>query len=154
MLFRFPKLFVAAVLLMALWGLSRLRSSGEDAWVRVSGSIPGRVRILLFQASVGSLTEGQKAQLCYGVANAKSVRIAPVAVRVYPSANRCVEIVPQHTTHYTILAEGFDGSVATKSFTLPVQAAPGEPEQRVQFAGLRVSEKLPAATITAPAARK
>ena len=153
MLFRFPKLFAAAVLVMALWGLSRMRNSGEDAWVRLPGSIPGRVRILLFQASVGSLTEGEKAQLCYGVANAKSVRILPVAARVYPSANRCVEIVPQHTTHYTILAEGFDGSVATKSFTLPVQA-PGEPEQRVQFAGLRVSERLPTATITAATARR
>ena len=154
MLFRYPKLFVAAALLVALWGLSRVRSSGEDAWVRIPGSIPGRVRILLFQASVGALTEGEKAQLCYGVANAKSVRILPVAVRVYPSANRCVEIVPQHTTHYTILAEGFDGSVATKSFTLPVQAPPGEPEQRVQFARLRVSEELPAATITAATARR
>ena len=37
---------------------------------------------------------------------------------------------------------------------LPVQAPPGEPEQRVQFAELRFSEKSPAATITAATARR
>jgi len=26
--------------------------------------------------------------------------------------------VPEHTTHYTLLAEGFDGTVAARSFTL------------------------------------
>jgi len=41
--------------------------------------------------------------------------------------NHCMEIVPEHTTHYTILAEGYDGNVATKSFTLPVQSVPSSP---------------------------
>jgi hypothetical protein len=59
--------------------------------------------------------------LCYGVENAKSVRISPSIPGVYPSTNRCLEIVPERTTHYTILAEGFDGRVATQSFTLAVQ---------------------------------
>jgi len=135
MLLRFTKLFAAVALLAALWGLSRVHGSNDTPWVQASAT-PGHVRILLFQASVGSLTRGEKAQLCYGVSNAKSVRISPVAVRVYPSANRCVEIVPQHTTHYLIQAEGFDGSVVTKSFTLPVQAPPPEPPQPLQFSTL------------------
>jgi hypothetical protein len=135
MLLRFTKLFAAVALLAALWGLSRVHRSDDTSWVSASDT-PGRVRILLFQANVGSLTQGEKAQLCYGVSNAKSVRISPVAVRVYPSANRCLEIVPLHTTHYMILAEGFDGSVVTRSFTLPVQAPPAEPPQPLQFSKL------------------
>jgi hypothetical protein len=85
------------------------------------------VRIVQFYASVRTLTAGDKALLCYGVENARSVRIAPISQQIYPSFNRCLEIVPEHTTHYTILAEGFDGKVAMKSFILPVQAVPMPP---------------------------
>ena len=67
---------------------------------------------------------GDKAQLCYGVANAKSVRISPSLEPVEPSANRCMDIVPDHTTHYTILAEGFDGNVVTRVVTLVVEMVP------------------------------
>ncbi len=150
MLFRFPRLFVAVALLAALFGLSHLHSAGDVSWVHTSAA--GRVRILLFQASVGSLTQGEKAQLCYGVINAKSVRISPLAARIYPSANRCFEIVPQHTTHYMILAEGFDGSVATKSFTLPVQTVPFQPPQLLQFSQA-VSPRVPAAPTSEAIAR-
>ncbi|PWU07007.1 MAG: hypothetical protein C5B51_11100 [Terriglobia bacterium] len=136
MLLRFGKLCGALVLLLALWGLSRVRGTHDSPWVQLPGTSPGQVRILLFQASVGTLIQGEKATLCYGVSNAKSVRISPAAVHVYPAANRCLEIVPQHTTHYTLLAEGFDGSMATKSFTLTVQPAAAQPSQPLEFAAI------------------
>ena len=121
MLFRFPKSFAAAVLLVALWGLSRIRSSGEDAWVRVPGSIPGRVRILLFQASVGSLTEGEKAQLCYGVANAKTVKLEPQDNPVWPSYNRCVEVAPKKDTTYTLTIQDAAGHTQTQTLDIKVK---------------------------------
>src|SRR5690242_18627189 len=124
MLFRFTKIFVAAGLLAALWGLTAMRESDPRSWVRPAGSQPRPVRIVKFYASVGALTVGEKAMLCYGVENAKSVRISPLLQGVYPSTNHCLEIVPEHTTHYTILAEGFDGRVAMQSLTLPVQSKP------------------------------
>jgi hypothetical protein len=124
MLFRFTKLLIAVGLLVALWGLTAMRDSDPRSWVRPAGSRPRPVRILQFYASVGTLTVGQKALLCYGVENAKSVRISPMLQGVYPSPNHCLEIGPEHTTHYTILAEGFDGRVAMQSLTLPVQAHP------------------------------
>jgi len=127
MLFRFTKLFVAVGLLVALWVLSAMRESDPRSWVRPVNTPPGPVRITQFYASVGTLLVGQKALLCYGVENAKSVRISPMLSNVYPSPNHCVEIVPEHTTHYTLQAEGYDGNVATKSFTLPVQAKPVSP---------------------------
>ena len=115
MLSRFTKLFMAVGLLVTLWGVSQIGRRGP-------------VRILQFCASVGTLTPGDKAQLCYGVENAKSVRIVPTLPGVYPAYIHCLEIVPEHTTHYTLQAVGYDGTVATRSFTLPVQgAAPAQP---------------------------
>jgi len=128
MLFRFTKFWVALGLLLAMWGLGTVRRSDPHAWVRPIGSRPGPVRILQFYASVGSITAGQKALLCYGVENARSVRISPMLPGVYPTVSRCVEILPEHTTHYMIMAEGYDGQVATRSFTLAVQAVPVSPE--------------------------
>jgi len=128
MLFRLTKLWVALGLLIAMWALGTVRRSDPRAWVRPIGSRPGPVRILQFYASVGSLTAGQKALLCYGVENAKSVRISPMLQGVYPSLSRCVEILPQHTTHYMIMAEGYDGQVSTRSFTLSVQSIPVSPQ--------------------------
>jgi hypothetical protein len=115
-------------MLLAMWGLSRLGEPEGGSWIHARGAVPGGVRILLFRASVGALVEGQKAELCYGVENARTVRIAPgpegSTGQVYPSAHRCVGIWPQHTTHYTLMAIGYDGSAATRSLTLPVQTAP------------------------------
>jgi hypothetical protein len=128
MLFRFTKRWVAVGLLVAMWALGTVRRSDPRAWVRPIGSRPGPVRILQFYASVGSLTVGQKALLCYGVENAKTVRISPMLQGVYPALSRCVEILPEHTTHYMIMAEGYDGQVATRSFTLAVQTAPISPQ--------------------------
>jgi hypothetical protein len=123
MLFRFTKLFMAVGLLVALWGLSQIGRRGP-------------VRILQFYASVGTLTPGDKAQLCYGVENARSIRIVPTLPGVYPAYIHCLEIVPEHTTHYTLQAEGYDGTVATRSFTLPVQGRTPARPLVLQYAGM------------------
>jgi hypothetical protein len=136
MLFRFTKLWVAMGLMVALWALGLTRQPPAQTWVRPIGLPPGPVKILQFYASVGMLTQGDKALLCYGVENAKSVRISPTMDNVYPALNHCLEIGPEHTTHYTIVAEGYDGRVATKSFTLPVQGFPPAPPRRVNYADL------------------
>ena len=122
MLFRFTKLFMAVGLLVALWGVSQIGR--------------GPVRILQFYASVGTLTPGDKAQLCYGVENARTVRIVPALPGVYPAYIHCLEIVPEHTTHYTLQAEGYDGTVATRSFTLPVHGAPSARPLVLHYAGM------------------
>lgn len=127
-MFRFAKFWVAAGLLVVMWGLGTVRKIDPHTWVHSVGPSPGPVRILQFYASVGTLTAGQKALLCYGVQNAKSVRISPMLQGVYPTSNRCLEILPEHTTHYMIMAEGYDGQVATRSLTLAVQAVPVPPQ--------------------------
>jgi hypothetical protein len=138
MLFRLSRIWIALGLLVAVWALVSTRHVDSRAWVRPIGTRVGPVRILQFYASVGALTMGEKALLCYGVENAKSVRISPspAVSEIYPSLSHCVEIVPTHTTHYTILAEGFDGRVAMQSFTLMVQE-PGRRSSPVGYAELQ-----------------
>ena len=118
----FARSVSAVCLLLALWALSVAPARGPHSWVRPLGSA-GRVRILRFDASVGTLSPGEKAQLCYSVENAKSVRISPWMSGVDPSVSRCIEIGPVRTTHYTIVAEGYDGAIAVRSLTLPVEPA-------------------------------
>jgi hypothetical protein len=121
MLFRASSFWIAAGLALALWAInSAHRDSGS--WVRPVGSPPGAVKILQFYASVGLIHPGEKAMLCYGVENAKAVQISPDIAGVYPAYNRCLEVEPERTTHYTIFATGFDGRIATQSLTLPVSA--------------------------------
>jgi len=150
------KLSLAVFLLGAVWALGRWQQPGETPWLRAAGSPPPPVRILRFYASVGVLMKGQTAQLCYGVENARTVRISPPLGDVYPSAGRCLEVGPKHTTHYTILAEGFDGRVAMQSLTLAVEKIPQGPEPDEQYAmraPLEVISRPPASAKAAPTER-
>src|ERR1017187_402807 len=133
MLSRFARLLLAVGLLVALWGLSVARRPGGEVWVHPLDTRPGPVRILRFYASVGIVTQGQTAQLCYSVQNARVVRISPMQ-SAWPAQDRCFDVVPEHTTHYTLLAEGFDGTVAARSFTLAVQSLPAARPSAVQYA--------------------
>jgi hypothetical protein len=125
MLSRLLTRVLAAVALLALvWLAGSMGGSGADSWIRPVGGPRGPVRILQFYVTTGMLVAGEKAKLCYGVENARAVHISPRLAGVVPSANRCLEIVPERTTHYTILAEGFDGALVTRFLTLVVEDAP------------------------------
>jgi len=78
------------------------------------------LRILQFYARDGELVEGRSTVLCYGVLNAKAVRVDPPVDGVSPALNRCVEVAPLHDTRYTLTAEGADGQKVSESFTLVV----------------------------------
>jgi hypothetical protein len=130
---RFAKPIAAVALLTAVWGLDSVRGGRPRAWAG-AGEAAGPVRILEFYASAGTILPGERAMLCYGVENAKSVRISPMLRGVYPSPNHCLEIVPEHTTHYTLLAEGYDGTIDARSLTLPVQSPPSAIDQGLNVA--------------------
>jgi hypothetical protein len=59
--------------------------------------------------------------ICYGVLNAKSVRMEPPAPGVSVSLSKCVEIAPMRNTRYTLIAEGNDGRMVSESFVLGVK---------------------------------
>ena len=134
MIGRVAKLCLAVGLAAGVWIMTAVGPRSRAGWVGPAGNTRGAVRILRFYASVGEVSPGQSAMLCYGVENARSVHISPPVANVYPAASHCLEIVPKHTTHYTIWAEGFDGRVAMQSLTLPVETQPAAPPLSVNFA--------------------
>jgi hypothetical protein len=71
-----------------------------------------------FYASPGAIHKGETVQLCYGVANAKVVKLEPQPNEVWPSYARCVSVSPAKTTTYTLTIS--DDSGNTKSQALQV----------------------------------
>ena len=134
MLVRLSRLAVATLIAVVLWAITLLHDPSDRVWVRPLTAQPRPVRILRFYATVGAMAPGGKAQLCYSVENAKIVRISPSVESAYPSPGRCIDIHPEHTTHYTLQAEGFDGRVAVRSITLSVQDRPWAPLPSQQVA--------------------
>jgi hypothetical protein len=63
---------------------------------------------------------GETAQVCYGVANAKSVTLEPQTSKVWPSHNLCVDVIPTKTTTYTLTATGADGRTVSEQVTVEV----------------------------------
>lgn len=93
----------------------------EDARKVVEAYGGDRVKIHSFAADSGSLAKGQSTQLCYGVANAKSVEIDPKpAEETWPSMSRCVKIQPEATTTYTISAKDAQGHEEKAQLTVEV----------------------------------
>jgi hypothetical protein len=79
----------------------------------------GEVKFTMMTADSGVLAPGQTTQLCYGVANAKAVKVDPPVEQLKPSYHHCFEVAPKKTTTYTITAD--DGAGHTKSQALTIQ---------------------------------
>jgi len=77
--------------------------------------------IQTFYATPGEIRRGQSVQLCYGVANAKSVKLEPPSNPVWPSYARCVEVSPAKTTTYTLTIADASGNTKSQSLTVTVR---------------------------------
>jgi hypothetical protein len=75
--------------------------------------------IQMFYASPGVIHRGESTRLCYGVANAKTVKLEPQSNPVWPSHSRCVEVTPARTTTYTLTI--VDAAGNTKSQAVEVK---------------------------------
>ncbi len=120
-------LAVGLTVLYVLWvygmrspgGREAARGGGRQPEVRQTG-----VKITQFYASTGEVIRGKHAIVCYGVENARAVRIEPPVEELKPSWNRCISITPEHDTTYTLWAEGLDGTRVSESFTVKVKPPP------------------------------
>lgn len=93
----------------------------EDAQKVVATYGGDRVKIHTFSADSGSLAKGQSTQLCYGIANAKTVTITPKPVEeTWPSMSRCVKVQPEETTTYKLSAKDAEGHEETAQLTVEV----------------------------------
>jgi hypothetical protein len=78
-------------------------------------------RILSFYASPTVIRPGQTAQLCYGVANAKSVKLEPKTQPVWPSVARCIDVSPTKSITYTLTIENGAGTTQSQDVAIKVR---------------------------------
>jgi hypothetical protein len=81
----------------------------------------GELTFTTFEAADGVLKPGQTTELCYGVVNAKTVKLDPPVENIKPSFRHCLDISPKHTTTYTITADDGAGHTKTASLTVRVK---------------------------------
>jgi hypothetical protein len=74
-----------------------------------------------FYASPGAVRRGESVQLCYGVANAKTVKLEPQPNPVWPSYSRCVDVTATRTTTYTLTVEDAAGHTKSQAVEVKVQ---------------------------------
>jgi hypothetical protein len=91
-------------------------AAAYDGWVFYSRWL----KILNFYASPGSIRRGEKANVCYGVFGAKSVRIDPPVEELHPAVAHCLQVSPAKTTEYKLVAEDGAGHSAIQAFVLQV----------------------------------
>ena len=117
---------------------SGARTAREIEWERIYGG--NSVKILQFYAPEGNLIEGDQSVICYGVLNAKSVRMEPPVKGVTVALNKCVEIDPVRDTRYTLIAEGSDGRMVSESFVLGVKP---DPETLPKITSFQIVDRKP-----------
>lgn len=100
------------------------RTNGRAA--RESSALADSVRITQFYVTEPKLPKGEKTKLCYGVENAKSVRLSPAVESVWPSLSRCFEIAPVQNTTYSLTAT--DGQGRMVSQQTAVEITPPRPK--------------------------
>jgi hypothetical protein len=93
----------------------------EEAQKVVDAFGGNTVKILAFNATPGYIRRGETSTLCYGVSNAKTVRIEPELKDIWPSMNRCVDITPKKDTTYTITASDDKGHTQTATLQVKVE---------------------------------
>ncbi len=81
----------------------------------------GEILFSTFSADTGLLKRGDHTQLCYGVENAKTIKLDPPIAEVKPTYRSCIEIAPKKTTTYTITADDGKGHAKSQSLTVRVQ---------------------------------
>jgi len=77
--------------------------------------------IQMFYASPAVLKRGEAASLCYGVANAKNVKLEPQDNPVWPAHSRCVDVKPTKDTTYTLSIDDGKGHAKTQSLIIQVR---------------------------------
>ncbi len=74
-----------------------------------------------FYAIPGTIRRGESLQLCYGVANTKSVKLEPQTNPVWPSYARCVDVAPTKDTTYTLTIADAAGNTKSQSLEVKVR---------------------------------
>ena len=125
----------------------RLEATGSDNRTvirQVEVAVVRRARILHFQAQPQLVRRpGERAQLCYEVAETEQASIEPEAGPVETRQRNCVFVAPSRTTDYTLTAIGSDRTPVTQSATIALSLAPATvrlwADRRAAFRGQPVN---------------
>lgn len=131
-----------AIVLLVLAGCSEAPPPAG----RESASRPAR--IVQFYISPSVIERGQQSLVCYGVENARAVRIDPPVEELKPAYNRCFAVSPERDTTYTLTAEGADGGAVSRSIGLEVR--PPSPAARREETPPLILQLAASAEETAP----
>jgi len=94
------------------------RESDRNAIEQLGGS---DLAIRAFYVAPAEIRRGGTAQICYDVANAKTVTLDPPAGEVWPSHDRCLDVSPAHSTSYTLTISDSVGKTASQAVELQVK---------------------------------
>ncbi len=79
------------------------------------------VKIVGFLIQPNEIQRGQEAKFCYGVLNAKVVRLDPPIDAVHPAMSYCFNASPKQTTTFTLTAEDAQGKSVEAKAVVRVQ---------------------------------
>ena len=133
----YSSLLVGTALLVVLWILysrwqenrsierrtreETARKQSENDRIALEQFGGKELAIQSFYASPGAIHKGESVQLCYGVANAKAVKLEPQPNAVWPSYARCVNVSPAKTTEYTLTISDASGNTKSQSLQVNVR---------------------------------
>lgn len=100
---------------------ARRAIEAEDARRTLAILGGGELKISQFYASPGAIRKGEHTLLCYGVDNAKSVRIEPPVEKLQPAMAHCLEVSPSVSTSYKLVAADESGHIVTEQLTVRVR---------------------------------
>jgi hypothetical protein len=81
----------------------------------------GGLSFRTWSADKAAVRSGETAHICYGIVDAKTVRIDPPVEQLKPSYLHCLEVAPKQTTTYKITAEDGRGHTASEQLTIQVR---------------------------------
>jgi hypothetical protein len=81
----------------------------------------GGLSFRTWSADKAVVRAGEAAHICYGIVDAKTVKIDPPVADLKPSYLHCFDVTPKTTTTYTITATDGAGHTASQQLTIRVQ---------------------------------
>jgi hypothetical protein len=81
----------------------------------------GGLSFRTWSADKAVVRPGEPAHLCYGIVDAKTVKIDPPVADLKPSYLHCFDVAPKTTTTYTITATDAAGHTASQQLTIQVK---------------------------------
>jgi len=100
---------------------ARVEKEAQDARRTLDRMGGSELKIGSLSVDPAVVARGQRANLCYSVLNAKSVRMAPSAGDVYPALSHCLQVSPRKTTEYKLTATDDSGHTVTQSVRVEVR---------------------------------